>query len=1183
MYLKKLSLKGFKSFPMKTDIYFEEGVTAIVGPNGSGKSNISDAIRWVLGEQSVKSLRGEKMEDVIFSGTDSKNQMNYCEVSITLDNSIGLVDEEFEELVVKRRAYRSGESEYYINNSKCRLKDVRETLMDTGIGKDGYSIIEQGKVEEILSNNPANKRKIFDEACGIAKYRYKKNEAEKNLKKSSENLERIIDIYMEIDNQLKPLERQQEKAKKYLEISSELKKIEINDIIIKNSDLENEISDLAFQMSELEKEKKLLEEEKNTIEKELSELTISVESVELLIEQYNEKSVELGNSISGNKSEQQITNEKINGHLKDIERKKSEIDIISKKSKLEEEALEKANKKADENSYEIEELENILGKIFDKKLFLEKNVKNIQEEIEGNKNISIEILEKKEEIAGKYATVNANIENMKSKVEYSLKNIDSISKEIEDIEKNILEKKTEKDKLQVVYNDFCENISSSQDKLDNLEKKLNKFNSDYQNIVIKNGSLNSKKNTYLEMENHHEGFNKGVKEVLKNKSIQGVFGAFGEIISVPQKYEKAMEAALGATIQNIVVDGEQNAKKAIDYLKKNNLGRVTFLPVNTMKSNRININTNAFKSRPIDIASNLIEYDERFRNVVENLMGRVVVIDNIDKAISFAKESGHRYRIVTLDGDIINPGGSMTGGSLKTSGNILSRKRIIKELHDEISENEDILLTIKSSIDKLNDEKRIIEESIISLGEKKSDIDKNLISIATEIKLIEGKKLEKQKAILDSEKSVEDTKEIIEENKKKFEEYKNVLDNLSNKNDDNSSNILELQKNLSEIDEKLNKVVKEYNDKNLNLVRMKQVFENNITEIERMKSNIEEYKDTCIKLNDSVTRSEDEINLLDDLIESLKSDLKTLEAEKDDIIEKISDKKFEKEDLRNRLEEKTKELRVRDRDNARIGEEIFKVDSKLNRAKYSRDNLLSNLFEKYEMTIVQAMELKDNSINIDYAKIEKLKKSIKALGNVNLDSIEEYDEVKVRHDFYKGQKEDLEESIISINSLIDDLVENMEKEFVDRFYTINENFKKVYKKLFGGGTANLKITDEENILSCDIEITAQPPGKKMKNLSLLSGGEKALTAICILFGILISKPTPFCILDEIEAPLDDVNVYRFGEYLKELSEDTQFIAVTHRRGTMEVADYIYGVTMQEKGVSSILSIKLNEAKDMVEE
>ncbi len=1182
MYLKKLSLKGFKSFPIKTEIFFEEGITAVVGPNGSGKSNISDAIRWVLGEQSIKSLRGEKMEDVIFSGTDNKKQLNYCEVSLTLDNTLGEIDIDSDELVVKRRAYRTGESEYFINGKACRLRDVKETLMDTGIGKDGYSIIEQGKVEEILSNNPANRRKVFDEACGIAKYRYRKNEAEKNLKKSSENLNRILDIFTEIEKQIGPLEKQQEKAKKYLKISGELKKLEINDVIRQNEDYENAINDLNFQNKSISEEIEKLEAEKIELDQKISSLDQEISSIDRNIEDLNLEILQLNNKINSSKTDLEITSEKIKNNKQEIERKEKEKNNLNKMLDLARKEYKKADEKTNKNSYIIEEYDKKLEESYESKRQAEVKVEEITRKIDDNKAASMEILKNREEVSNNIAKASANIENMISKKAEIEEEKKLLTNSIKELEKEISEKKEEAKILEDSLEKEEKNIVLTNKKLEEINKDIKNLSDSFQKENMKIGSLEAKRNTYIDMENHHEGFNRGVKEILKNKSIAGIHGAFGELIKLSSKYEKAIEASLGAVIQNVVVENEKIAKESISYLKKNNLGRVTFLPMNIIRGNRFDASTIKTSVKGIQIAANLIECDLQYRNIVDSFLGRVVVTENIDEAIKFAKETQHRYKIVTLDGEIINPGGSMTGGSLKSSGNILSRKRIIDELGFEINQRKESLNNKVISGEELKKNKEITKKKREGIFVKKSQLEKEKIRINTELKMIqEG--LEKNKDNLSQNSDLlKEIDEKLYQSEQACNLQKKKMRDFSSEEKEKEEKLNQLMENKLTLAKLYEEKVASYNEKNLEITRLKASFENELQELERISEEIETSSQRIAEIANVVKEDEKELELLGQLEEKYKKELEENKEKYELLGESIKEKKESKTSIKEKFDEKKSILRNLERKLLESNEDKFKLESKLERNRSSRDNLLSNLYEKYELTYIQALEYRDFSLVVSYKKIDKLKKAIKNLGNVNIDSIEEYEEINERYMYYKEQKEDLEQSIVSLNDLIKDLVSNMEKEFVEKFEVINKNFKEVYKKLFGGGNADLKITDSKNVLSCDIEITAQPPGKKMKNLSLLSGGEKALTAICILFAILISKPTPFCILDEIEAPLDDVNVYRFGEYLKELSSQTQFIAVTHRRGTMEVADFLYGVTMQEEGVSSIISQNLRQAREIVD-
>ena len=714
---------------------------------------------------------------------------------------------------------------------------------------------------------------------------------------------------------------------------------------------------------------------------------------------------------------------------------------------------------------------------------------------------------------------------------------------------------------------------------------LNKSNNIEKQIQDSKYSLNdykSKLNIYIEMENHYEGFNKGVKEVLKNKNLQGIQGALGQVIEVPSKFEKSIEASLGAYMQNIITNDESSAKFAINYLKKNNLGRVTFLPMNIIKSNKIDTRNIKVGTSFIGIASDLIKFDDKYRNIIENILGRTIIIDNIDNAIKFAKENNHKFKVVTLDGEILNPGGSLTGGSLRVSGNILSRKRLINEYKEKIE-------LLKAEIDRLYIEKNEVDNNTKIIKEKLKQISIDINSLDKEI-IIENAELNKFKEEIKSLKisveKLENEKDGLGSNLEyileKSKLIKDDILSIDTKHDENKLQIESLTNKLKEYNSLYEDDKLKFDNLNLNLVKHNQIYESIIRDIQRISEENKTLENKYVQIEKSLNDKTIETSKLEEDIVIEETEKISLNKQLVDNTRSLETKKLSKESLKEKLEDLNKESKNIDRQYIDLKESLFKVESKIERLKSNREDHINSLFEKYEITLDQAIEMKDDNLDVDKRYLENIRKEIRNLGNVNLDSIKEYEHIKERHDFYSEQKKDLEQSIEVIEKLIYELEENMKKEFESNFNKINENFKFVYKRLFGGGNGELKIVDKNNILESDIEITAQPPGKKMKSLNLLSGGEKALTAISILFSIILAKPTPFCILDEIEAPLDDANIFRFGEFLKELSNDTQFISVTHRRGTMEAADYIYGVTMQEKAISKVLSLKLKEAEEIID-
>ena len=1182
MYLKRLEIKGFKSFPTKTEIVFNEGITAIVGPNGSGKSNISDAIRWVLGEQSAKSLRGDKLEDVIFVGTESKKAMNYCEVAITLDNSDNKLDLGFSEVTIKRRAYRTGESEFFLNNKSCRLKDIKEILLDTGIGKDGYSIVEQGKVDEILSNNPVNRRKVFDEACGISKFRYKKQEAERNLKHTKENLERIDDIYIEIENQLKPLFLQQEKAVKYLEFNKKLKVLEVNSCIKEVAELEVELDELNKHSNLLGSQSSEIQKQKSTLEKAVEETNIEIENINDGINKSQDYINTIKSVISQKDAQVNLINEKIRNCKNEIERNKEEIIYIKEKLNSDKITLEKLINQKYEKEKIINDLNIDIKSIESNNKESRDKIETINRDLENLKDEIINLLNNKQDATSKLSTLNANKENInlrKETIDLDIREIKyKIDKKIEEVSKASAKLEDKTKSMESLKND---EVKTNND----FNILLNKSNNIEKQIQDSKYSLNdykSKLNIYIEMENHYEGFNKGVKEVLKNKNLQGIQGALGQVIEVPSKFEKSIEASLGAYMQNIITNDESSAKFAINYLKKNNLGRVTFLPMNIIKSNKIDTRNIKVGTSFIGIASDLIKFDDKYRNIIENILGRTIIIDNIDNAIKFAKENNHKFKVVTLDGEILNPGGSLTGGSLRVSGNILSRKRLINEYKEKIE-------LLKAEIDRLYIEKNEVDNNTKIIKEKLKQISIDINSLDKEI-IIENAELNKFKEEIKSLKisveKLENEKDGLGSNLEyileKSKLIKDDILSIDTKHDENKLQIESLTNKLKEYNSLYEDDKLKFDNLNLNLVKHNQIYESIIRDIQRISEENKTLENKYVQIEKSLNDKTIETSKLEEDIVIEETEKISLNKQLVDNTRSLETKKLSKESLKEKLEDLNKESKNIDRQYIDLKESLFKVESKIERLKSNREDHINSLFEKYEITLDQAIEMKDDNLDVDKRYLENIRKEIRNLGNVNLDSIKEYEHIKERHDFYSEQKKDLEQSIEVIEKLIYELEENMKKEFESNFNKINENFKFVYKRLFGGGNGELKIVDKNNILESDIEITAQPPGKKMKNLNLLSGGEKALTAISILFSIILAKPTPFCILDEIEAPLDDANIFRFGEFLKELSNDTQFISVTHRRGTMEAADYIYGVTMQEKAISKVLSLKLKEAEEIID-
>lgn len=1178
MYLKKLEMQGFKSFADKTTLEFEDGITVVIGPNGSGKSNISDAIRWVLGEQSIKTLRGSKLEDVIFAGTQARKSLGFAEVDITIDNSDGKLPIDYSEVTVTRRVYRSGESEFFINRNQCRLKDIVELFMDTGIGRDGYSIIGQGRIDEILSAKSEERRHIFEEAAGIVKYRTRKEEAERKIENTRQNLVRINDIVSEIENQLGPLETQSEKAKKFLDIREQLKYLEIG-LFISNifqnreklEEIVSQIDEIVSQISDENDKVELFQKQKD----ELRELT---EKLLNEIEENQANIFEAQNNVEKQKADIGVYRERIQNNNAKYELSADEIEKLNeRKAELEKDKEDRNDKKsrlfADKKRFEDElnEKEEALKKLLESFSNEQKKIEDLKAKVMSNLDVKFEKMEVLSDIS-------ANIEagnRRKTQIENELReNIHELDKErMNKEDENILlsEVTSKRNKL----NEKIEKLSK--DKLE-YSDKLNEYDEVIKKADDELRVTNSRYKFLVETENEFEGYNRAVKEVLskcqKDSAFgNNIFGALANLIEVPSKFETAIEMCLGATIQNIVTETEDEAKRAIEFLKANNLGRASFLPISAVKGNKISQKLNG-NNGFLGIASEVISYDKKYDGVVQNLLGGTVITDNMENAVNLAKKYKYSFRIVTLDGDVINSSGQMSGGSVaKKTTSLLGRGREIKELEIKLAELKkkkeeavEVLEKYKTSSENIINEFSVVERDLQQVSvdyarktQKMSEIDNNIDRYKRKIALLNG---EKEKLL--------ETLEIENESLAGINE---LIKNLEIENEN-------LQVNIKEFTDKNSDGQKEIDDLNSDIVDLRisvSSFDESSTSIDEMVAMIEQEINNCMKNVDSKVNEREAL-----LKENSEIESKILEAQ--ETIDAAGDvvQKFEKKvsSLKEQRESKNAELLTIEEnvDNCFktldiLKEQNTKLDVKKNKIEVDIENIQNKMWEEYETTPNTASNYAE--VTSSTARdVEKLKSEIRSLGPVNVNAIEEFKALNDRYEFLSTQKQDLEDSERSLNKIIEDMTKLMKIQFAEQFDLINKNFSSVFSELFGGGMATLKLADETNILECGIEIEAQPPGKKLQNMMLLSGGERALTAIALLFAILKLSPSPFCVLDEIEAALDDVNVYRYAEFLKKFSEKTQFLVITHRKGTMEVANTVYGVTMQEHGISKLISQKL---------
>lgn len=1185
MRLKKIELQGFKSFADKTEIVVLDGVTTIVGPNGSGKSNISDAVRWVLGEQSVKTLRGQKMEDVIFAGTQARKKVGFAEVSLYLDNSDESLPVEFKEVVVTRRVYRSGESNYLLNGAECRLKDIQELFMDTGVGKDGYSIISQGKIDEILSTKSEERRNIFEEASGIVKYKTRKDEAVKKLTNTETTLSRVNDIITEIESNLEPLEKKCEVAKKYLALKENLKALDVRIFIQsldKNASVLKEIDDLIDTFTnDILKEEDVsteLEKSKMNLKERLSDITLKIEEAQSKFYETENENEKLNSKINLNNASIENSDSNISRLTEEIKEDTEKITLlkedIERRLKKKESLFENKKKFEEELALKQDELDNIMTSMDSEA----EKITKIKDEIDENVDKSYEL---KMEISSLQATIEANETSIEEKKKLLDKNIsmkDSIVSSKEEATSN----------LNLKTNSLNEVLK----KEEKVNQDINKLDLHMEDISKKESALNQEimtlksKFTYLtNLENENEGYFKSVKEALdysKKQGIKNVYGTVASLISTDEKYEYAIEIALGGYIQNIVVETENEAKNIITYLKQNSLGRVTFLPISTIRKVDVNIKDKAKKlSGYIGLASDIVKFDTKYKDVVNLALGSTIVVDTVENAIDMSKKLKNSARIVTLSGELFATTGSITGGkNAHSSAGLLGRKEKIEKLKAKIETKEKELESFKKDISdipaKLEENKEILSKIIeekTALQVEVATLKEKLTHITREEEKILNSKETANEAIEELVKANNELKEKIEKNAKesevldkKVEENQEIIDEYSRFNKEKS----EMINNLHEDIANLKVSISSFDESSDSIDEMKEKllldiknFEEGIERKKTNISNLEQNKEEILKQ-----------------IEDLKVEIKEKQNFKLDFANILNNLKESKKDI----EQKQEILEVKVLESIKkidkLKDERSKVQSRKLKYDIEIENLKNKMWDDYEITISTARDIID-SLPVDerdekaiQKDAEKIRKEIKDLGEVSVSSIEEYKSTKERYDFISNQKQDLEETKKKLENLINNMISIMKQQFEKQFKLINENFNETFKELFGGGKAELRLEDESNILSSGIEIDVQPPGKKLQSMMLLSGGERALTATALLFAILKLKAPPFCILDEIEAALDDVNVHRFADYIKKYSKNTQFIVITHRKGTMEVASSTYGVTMQEYGISKVVSMKM---------
>lgn len=1181
MYLKSLELQGFKSFPEKVKLTFSSGLTAVVGPNGSGKSNIGDAVRWVLGEQSTKTLRGNRMEDVIFSGTKNRKAMGFASVTLLINNSTGLLGEEYgQEVSITRKLYRSGDSEYRINGKSVRLKDINELFMDTGMGRDGYSIIGQGRIAEIVSAKSTDRRDIFEEAAGISKFRYKKEEAKHRLDLAQENLTRLQDIASELEGRIEPLRIQSEKAKQFLEFSEKQKKLEISLWVNQISSIQeqkNELSDellkaqAEYQNIEIEIEK--AEETIRESYKHMQESTVKIQDIRDNISKSEETvsklreecavgendishSKQLLKNLKNQKAENSVQENKEIQRLNSLKEKKQKL--LNEKSCIDEKLFQ-----VQKNLSELEMQLSELDKSFSDKSNFVKNLYNKQTEC----RISLESLSRrKEEITAQQTTQTMRLAALQNeKNEYHEK-----TKTAEENAKNASEKAS----------DLKSKFHNSRQQSDEIQKQVNTLQTEQNKIIFELKEKRQRKKLLHDMEQNMEGFAGSVKTILKaeNGSPDGVHGTVSQIITTQQIYGVAIETALGGAMQNIIVDDESSAKKWIRYLAQKRAGRATFLPVTTIKGKILQETGLEKEDGFIDIACNLIQCDVLYKEIIRSLLGRIVIAKDLDSASSIANKYNYRFRIVTLDGQVINAGGSYTGGSVQRSGGMITRKSEIAKLEEEID-----MLSVyeQENQQKLFDAQQILRKFAEDLQGLQKNID-NAVQLEMSSKTEYEKCCYLEQQI---EKQLDDYKEQYKKlsmdlNKisEELETQKIIYQDIQSEIEKEQEVLQQKQDAQVKIQNSQTELFEQQTQIRLKLVEMDKDVETLANEYEKSSDTKDTLHQRQIQIQNDIQLQEEKISEINNLVEMAKKKINELVSEKErlniEIVQWQTTHDIQSQKVR-KIQDSTKEFNIA---KERYTKVITRLEERKSTSQNELDSIINRMLEQYELTRSEAQQFAEpvTDINSVQRELFSLKNKIRSLGSVNVSAIEEYKEVSERWNFLKSQMKDASDAKNELENLIVSLTDDMCRIFTESFHTINKNFKQIFKELFEGGEAELVLLDPENVLESGIEIHVAPPGKVIKNLISLSGGEQSFVAIAIYFAILRLRPTPFCILDEIDAALDEGNVQKYARYLQNFTNTTQFILVTHRRSAMEEANVLYGVTMQEDGISRLLRMEQDD-------
>ena len=1181
MVLRTLEMQGFKSFPDKTELNFGKGITAVVGPNGSGKSNISDAVRWVLGETSTKQLRGSKMEDVIFGGTSSRKALGFAQVQLTLDNTDGTLKDKGEIVTVSRRYYRSGESEYLIDGEQVRRRDIHELFMDTGLGSDGYSMVGQGKIDSIISQKNEDRRELFEEAAGISLFRHKRTDATRRLDQAQENLIRLLDILNELENRVGPLKKQSEKAAQFLELSEEKKTLEIGVWINKINRFTNELREQEHKIDATQASYDVCEKELSSIEKEIEDIIESTGKINIEIEQIRVGAKALEEEALRKDGEASVLETTLEHNNETIERYKNDIgDMGDTNISIDSQIAEK-NALIESNNIRLEEKKQEL--------------KNVTAEMESLVSSNEEFSKLTVELNRRITSLTLELSDCKVKCSQALSSIDEINSRRSVVDDAIAQcndelktaenqKQDSENKLKALQERIDENnnsLAGHRLRVENKTKNAEKIKAELEKTVLELNQKQSRAKMLSDLEKNMEGFSGAVKSVMKqaqSKALSGIHGPLSQLITVDSEYSVAVEVALGAAMQNIVTTNEADAKRAIYYLKNNKLGRATFLPISNIKPRNLDEKDLDDNLGFVAIASDLVECKKEYKDIISNLLGRVVIVDDMDCAIGIAKRYNNRFKLVTIDGQVINPGGSMTGGSQSKGAGILSRGNQIDELNAQASELEkkadDLKAQLKTAIEEANYVASQLQGAEVDLQQAKEE----LIRAQGEHRLIceklDAVKAQSESLIAEKDNADERIAGLSKINKQGEAEAKAIESKIS----DAESELSKTSDDAQKLSEKREEYRQRNEQINLELVAIAK-------DSEAAKISIEELELRKNTQSDRAKSIEEEIKIIEDRNKNLLATINEVKAQANELRKKAqeSNSEIEKQILdRNEFEKRSGELRILERNKGqereKLSGELVRLDERKIAMRKEYDELNDMLFEQYELTKREAEALNIQIENMAEAKkrLHEIKVAIKALGSINVGAIEEYKEVSERYEFLKEQISDVEESKRELLKIIEDLTASMSEKFLEKFNKINDEFKISFADFFGGGKGEIILEQPDNCLESPIEIKIQPPGKSVQNINLFSGGEKSLAAMALLFSVLKVQPAPFCIYDEVEAALDDVNVERFAKYMRKMTDKTQFISITHRRGTMEEADVLYGVTMQEKGVSKLIELQTAE-------